>query len=69
MNLRLSFIFGRFSWRGVQPGAMLQSDAGLPLMVNWAVPANLFPGGRTQSVTVNLVPPAASISIAGRSSI
>ena len=26
-------------------------------MVNWSVPANLFPGGRTQSVTVNLVPP------------
>jgi hypothetical protein len=25
--------------------------------VLWAVPANLFPGGRTQSVTVNLVPP------------
>src|SRR5712691_1023391 len=42
---------------GVQVGAMLQSYAGLPLAVNWAVPANLFPGGRTQSVTVNLVPP------------
>ena len=42
---------------GVQVGAMLQSYAGLPLMVNWAVPANLFPGGRTQSVTINLVPP------------
>ena len=42
---------------GVQLGAMLQSYAGLPLAVNWAVPANLFPGGRTQSVTVNLVPP------------
>ena len=27
------------------------------LMVNWAVPTNLFPGGRTQAVTVNLVPP------------
>jgi carboxypeptidase family protein len=42
---------------GVQLGAMLQSYAGNPLMVNWSVPANLFPGGRTQSVTVNLVPP------------
>jgi Carboxypeptidase regulatory-like domain len=42
---------------GVQIGASLQSYAGLPLMVNWAVPANIFPGGRTQSVTVNLIPP------------
>ncbi len=42
---------------GVQVGGSLQSYAGLPLAVNWAVPANLFPGGRTQSVTVNLVPP------------
>ena len=30
----------------VQIGAALQSYAGLPLAVNWAVPANLFPGGR-----------------------
>jgi hypothetical protein len=42
---------------GVQIGGSLQSYAGLPLAVNWAVPATLFPGGRTQSVTVNLVPP------------
>jgi len=42
---------------GVQLGAMLQSYAGNPLMVNWAVPVSAFPGGRTQSVTVNLVPP------------
>jgi hypothetical protein len=42
---------------GTQLGATLQSYAGLPLAVNWAVPANLFPGGRTQSVTVNLMPP------------
>jgi Carboxypeptidase regulatory-like domain len=41
----------------MQIGATLQSYAGLPLMVNWAVPTNLFPGGRTQAVTVNLVPP------------
>src|SRR5204863_1222868 len=41
----------------VQIGAALQSYAGLPLAVNWAVPTNLFPGGRTQAVTVNLVPP------------
>ena len=40
-----------------QVGATLQSYAGLPLAVNWAVPANLFPGGRTQAVTVNLVQP------------
>ena len=41
----------------VQVGATLQSYAGLPLAVNWAVPTNLFPGGRTQAVTVNLLPP------------
>jgi hypothetical protein len=41
----------------VQVGVALQSYAGLPLAVNWAVPLNLFPGGRTQPVTVNLVPP------------
>jgi hypothetical protein len=27
------------------------------LAVNWVVPAALFPGGRTQSVTVPLIPP------------
>ena len=43
-------------WR-IQIGLAVQSYAGLPLAENWAVPANLFPGGRTQSVTVNLVPP------------
>jgi hypothetical protein len=43
--------------RGIQVGVALQSYAGLPLAVNWAVPANLFPGGRTQAVTVNLIPP------------
>ena len=31
-----------------------------PLAVNWNVPQNQFPGGRTQSVTVNLVPPGSS---------
>jgi len=41
----------------VHVGANLASYAGTPLAVNWAVPANLFPGGRTQSVTVNLVAP------------
>ncbi|HMF95520.1 MAG TPA: carboxypeptidase regulatory-like domain-containing protein [Vicinamibacterales bacterium] len=41
----------------IQIGLALQSYAGQPLSVNWAVPANLFPGGRTQPVTVNLVPP------------
>jgi hypothetical protein len=29
------------------------------LTVNWAVPTNLFPGGRTQPVTVPLIPPGA----------
>jgi hypothetical protein len=42
---------------GVQLGATLASYAGNPLSVNYSVPSNLFPGGRTQSVTVNLVPP------------
>ena len=42
---------------GMQVGATMASYAGLPLAVNWSVPANLFPGGRTQSVTLNLVPP------------
>jgi hypothetical protein len=41
----------------MQVGATLQSYAGQPLGVNWSVPSNLFPGGRTQAVTVNLVPP------------
>ena len=27
---------------------------------NWTVPANLFPGGRTQLTTVNLIPPGTS---------
>ena len=43
---------------GVQVGAMLQSYAGLPLAANWTPAASVFPGGqRTQSVTVNLIPP------------
>ena len=43
---------------GFQVGANFQSYAGAPLLVNWAVPASVFPGGqRTQSVTVNLTPP------------
>ncbi|MGE3959756.1 MAG: carboxypeptidase regulatory-like domain-containing protein [Vicinamibacterales bacterium] len=37
-------------------GVSLQSYAGNPLTVSWAVPANLFPGGRTQPVTVPLIP-------------
>jgi hypothetical protein len=51
----------------VQLGASVQSyggDAGNTtypigpsLQANWVVPANLFPGGRTQSVTVPLIPP------------
>ena len=43
---------------GVQVGAMLQSYAGLPLAVNWTPAASVFPGAqRTQSVTINLIPP------------
>jgi hypothetical protein len=42
---------------GLQVGAALQSYAGAPLAVNYSVPSSLFPGGRTQAVTVNLVPP------------
>ncbi len=45
---------------GTQIGASLASYAGLPLAVNWAVPSNLFPGGRTQAVTVNLQAPGTS---------
>jgi hypothetical protein len=41
----------------IQFGASLQSYAGEPLSVGWVVPANLFPGGRTQSVTVPLIAP------------
>jgi hypothetical protein len=42
---------------GIQAGFSFQSYAGLPLQVNWAVPANLFPGGRTEAVTVPLIAP------------
>ena len=42
----------------VQIGIALQSYAGQPLAVNWTPAASVFPGGqRTQSVTINLVPP------------
>ena len=40
-----------------QVGAAFQSYAGDQLNVTWSVPSALFPGGRTQSVTVNLIPP------------
>jgi hypothetical protein len=43
----------------LQFGATMKSYAGNPLTINWAVPANLFPGGRTQAVTVALIPPGA----------
>lgn len=51
---------------GVIVGASAVSNAGhvlgnlVPdgsLNVNWTVPASLFPGGRTRSVTVKLIPP------------
>jgi hypothetical protein len=42
----------------VQIGIALQSYAGQPLAVNWTPAASVFPGGqRTQSVTINLIPP------------
>ena len=41
----------------MQVGATWASYAGDQLRVNWSVPANLFPGGRTQSVTIDLIPP------------
>lgn len=43
---------------GFEAAASLISYAGQPLAVNWSVPANLFPGGRTEaSVTVPLIQP------------
>jgi len=42
----------------VMIGVSLQSYAGLPLAVNWTPAASVFPGAqRTQSVTMNLIPP------------
>jgi hypothetical protein len=41
----------------LQVGTAFASYAGDPLRVTWSVPANLFPGGRTQSVTIDLIPP------------
>jgi hypothetical protein len=41
----------------VEAGVSFMSYPGEPLTVMWAVPANLFPGGRTQAVTVALIPP------------
>jgi hypothetical protein len=43
----------------LEAGATMKSYAGNPLTINWAVPANVFPGGRTQAVTVALIPPGA----------
>ena len=40
------------------PGSLIGSAVADPsLSTNWAVPANLFPGGRTQAVTVRLDTP------------
>ena len=45
----------------VQIGVAFQSYAGQPLAVNWTPAASVFPGGqRTQSVTINLIPPGSS---------
>ena len=42
-------------------GVAFQSYAGQPLAVNWTPAASVFPGGqRTQSVTINLIPPGSS---------
>ena len=44
--------------RDVLIGIAFQSYAGQPLAVNWTPAASVFPGGqRTQSVTINLIPP------------
>jgi hypothetical protein len=42
---------------GFDAAATFISYAGAPLSVNWVVPANLFPGGRTQAETVPLIQP------------
>lgn len=43
----------------VRVAATLQSYAGNPLTVSWTPAASVFPGGRTQSVTVPLIAPGA----------
>jgi hypothetical protein len=43
----------------VQFSSSFQSTAGNPRIVTWTPPASVFPGGRTQSVTVRLIPPGA----------
>ncbi len=45
---------------GVTAGASILSYAGNPLTVNWSVPAGVFPGGRTEAVTIPLNPPGSS---------
>ena len=40
-----------------QVGGAFASYAGFMRTITWTVPANLFPGGRTQSVSVALTPP------------
>jgi hypothetical protein len=42
---------------GIQTGLSLLSYPGNALSVSWPVPPSLFPGGRTQAVAVQLVPP------------
>ena len=68
----------RLQVRGQPAAAVRRADSartsratpGGPLAANWAVPANLFPGGRTQSVTVNLSAPGQQVpGVAGVSSI
>jgi hypothetical protein len=43
-----------------QIGAALASYAGNALTASWNVPPNLFPGGRTQSVTIPITAPGTS---------
>jgi hypothetical protein len=45
------------SYGGVAPGCRGSTTGVCQSQVAWVVPTNLFPGGRTQSVTVNLIEP------------
>jgi hypothetical protein len=51
-------ILGNFPiWRGIETALVWQSNPGRERPITWTVPANLFPGGRTNSETVLLNPP------------
>ena len=59
-GLQAGVAFQSYAGNGPRPAAVGQEDPGY-LVGNWIVPAALFPGGRTQSVTVNLVPPGSKL--------